>query len=224
MPKIVKSGIVYSSGSTVPAANIPYTPPSGSSSSATTAKAALDELITKTETLESYAGQLTCFRPKINIVTNDYVDAASAGQILYHKFGSIVFVERHDMEALQDLNDSNTYNSGKGIIFATMPIEYGDHWAQFTGYNGESTLFSCIDVVSGGVIATETDSQVTLSATGVTPVRFEIICSKNTDGTTCSLGLYVSDGTIPRGSFFCAHGWYVTDFYQLPSGGGSFPA
>lgn len=53
MPKIVKSGIVYSSGSTVPAANIPYTPPSGSSSSATTAKAALDELITKTETLES---------------------------------------------------------------------------------------------------------------------------------------------------------------------------
>ena len=53
MPKIVKSGIVYSSGSTVPAANIPYTPPSGSSSSATTAKAALDELITKTENLES---------------------------------------------------------------------------------------------------------------------------------------------------------------------------
>ena len=51
MPKIVKSGIVYSSGSTVPAANIPYTPPSGSSSSATTAKAALDELITSVEGL-----------------------------------------------------------------------------------------------------------------------------------------------------------------------------
>ena len=53
MPKIVKSGIVYSSGSTMPAANIPYTPPTGSGSSATTAKAALDELITKTESLES---------------------------------------------------------------------------------------------------------------------------------------------------------------------------
>lgn len=52
MPKIVKSGIVYSSGSTVPAANIPYTPPSGSSSSATTAKAALDELIMSVEGLQ----------------------------------------------------------------------------------------------------------------------------------------------------------------------------
>lgn len=223
MPKIVKSGIVYSSGSTVPAANIPYTPPSGSSSSATTAKAALDELITKTETLESYTGQLTCFSSKVNIVTNDYIDASSVGQILYHKFGSLVFVEEHDMEALQDLTDANTYNSGNGIIFATMPIEYGDHWAQDTTYNGNSELFSCVDVFPGGVVATETDSQVTLSATGVTPVKFEILCSKNSDGTTCSLGLYVSDGTIPKGEYFNAHGWYVINYYSLSSGGSHGP-
>lgn len=71
MPKIVKSGIVYSSGSTVPAANIPYTPPSGSSSSATTAKAALDELITLVEELQDidnrivqYYGESTSYDKK----------------------------------------------------------------------------------------------------------------------------------------------------------------
>lgn len=53
MPKIVKSGIVYSSGSTMPAANIPYTPPSGSGSSATTAKAALDEALNGIKDLKS---------------------------------------------------------------------------------------------------------------------------------------------------------------------------
>ncbi len=53
MPKIVKSGIVYSSGSTVPAANIPYTPPTGSGSTATTAKAAIDEALTGVKDLKS---------------------------------------------------------------------------------------------------------------------------------------------------------------------------
>lgn len=53
MPKIVKSGIVYSSGSTMPAANIPYTPPSGSGSTATTAKAAIDEALTGVKDLKS---------------------------------------------------------------------------------------------------------------------------------------------------------------------------
>lgn len=53
MPKIVKSGIVYSSGSTMPAANIPYTPPSGSGSTATTAKAAIDEALTGVKNLKS---------------------------------------------------------------------------------------------------------------------------------------------------------------------------
>jgi hypothetical protein len=61
MPKIVKSGIVYSSGSTVPAANIPYTPPSGSSSSSTTAKAALDELITSVEGLQNILSRIVMY-------------------------------------------------------------------------------------------------------------------------------------------------------------------
>ena len=59
MPKIVKSGIVYSSGSTMPAANIPYTPPTGSGSSATTAKAALDEALNGIKDLKSSVGTVT---------------------------------------------------------------------------------------------------------------------------------------------------------------------
>lgn len=59
MPKIVKSGIVYSSGSTMPAANIPYTPPTGSGSSATTAKAALDEALNGIKDLKSNVSTVT---------------------------------------------------------------------------------------------------------------------------------------------------------------------
>lgn len=67
MPKIVKSGIVYSSGSTVPAANIPYTPPSGSGSTATTAKAAIDEALTGVKDLKS---SLSTTNGNVTSVTN----------------------------------------------------------------------------------------------------------------------------------------------------------
>ena len=67
MPKIVKSGIVYSSGSTMPAANIPYTPPSGSGSTATTAKAAIDEALTGVKDLKS---SLSTTNGNVTSVTN----------------------------------------------------------------------------------------------------------------------------------------------------------
>ena len=67
MPKIVKSGIVYSSGSTMPAANIPYTPPSGSGSTATTAKAAIDEALTGVKNLKS---SLSTTNSNVTSVTN----------------------------------------------------------------------------------------------------------------------------------------------------------
>lgn len=67
MPKIVKSGIVYSSGSTMPAANIPYTPPSGSGSTATTAKAAIDEALTGVKDLKS---SLSTTNSNVTSVTN----------------------------------------------------------------------------------------------------------------------------------------------------------
>lgn len=67
MPKIVKSGIVYSSGSTTPAANIPYTPPSGSGSTATTAKAAIDEALTGVKDLKS---SLSTTNGNVTSVTN----------------------------------------------------------------------------------------------------------------------------------------------------------
>lgn len=67
MPKIVKSGIVYSSGSTMPAANIPYTPPSGSGSTATTAKAAIDEALTGVKNLKS---SLSSTNSNVTSVTN----------------------------------------------------------------------------------------------------------------------------------------------------------
>ncbi len=67
MPKIVKSGIVYSSGSTMPAANIPYTPPSGSGSTATTAKAAIDEALTGVKDLKS---RLSTTNSNVTSVTN----------------------------------------------------------------------------------------------------------------------------------------------------------
>lgn len=67
MPKIVKSGIVYSSGSTMPAANIPYTPPSGSGSTATTAKAAIDEALTGVKNLKS---SLSTTNINVTSVTN----------------------------------------------------------------------------------------------------------------------------------------------------------
>lgn len=67
MPKIVKSGIVYSSGSTVPAANIPYTPPTGSGSTATTAKAAIDEALTGVKDLKS---SLSTTNGNVTSVTN----------------------------------------------------------------------------------------------------------------------------------------------------------
>lgn len=67
MPKIVKSGIVYSSGSTMPAANIPYTPPSGSGSTATTAKAAIDEALTGVKNLKS---SLSTTNRNVTSVTN----------------------------------------------------------------------------------------------------------------------------------------------------------
>lgn len=67
MPKIVKSGIVYSSGSTMPAANIPYTPPSGSGSTATTAKAAIDEALTGVKNLKS---SLSTTNGNVTSVTN----------------------------------------------------------------------------------------------------------------------------------------------------------
>ena len=67
MPKIVKSGIVYSSGSTVPAANIPYTPPSGSGSTATTAKAAIDEALIGVKDLKS---SLSTTNSNVTSVTN----------------------------------------------------------------------------------------------------------------------------------------------------------
>lgn len=67
MPKIVKSGIVYSSGSTMPAANIPYTPPSGSGSTATTAKVAIDEALTGVKDLKS---SLSTTNSNVTSVTN----------------------------------------------------------------------------------------------------------------------------------------------------------
>lgn len=67
MPKIVKSGIVYSSGTTMPAANIPYTPPSGSGSSATTAKGALDDALNGVKSLKS---SLATTNSNVTTVTN----------------------------------------------------------------------------------------------------------------------------------------------------------
>ena len=67
MPKIVKSGIVYSSGSTMPAANIQYTPHSGSGSTATTAKAAIDEALTGVKDLKS---SLSTTNSNVTSVTN----------------------------------------------------------------------------------------------------------------------------------------------------------
>lgn len=118
MPKIVKSGIVYSSGSTVPAANIPYTPPSGSSSSATTAKAALDELITSVEGLQG--------TNKYTGTSNDWNDKGSMTySVVYNKATLMtnVSVEIHITEHMT-AGDQIRFNlGGTGNIEPIIDIE-----------------------------------------------------------------------------------------------------
>ena len=105
MPKIVKSGIVYSSGSTMPAANIPYTPPSGSGSTATTAKAAIDEALTGVKDLKS---GLSTTNSNVTSVTKKAEANASNITNLTSRMGSAETKIMNLTNTVKSLNDTGT--------------------------------------------------------------------------------------------------------------------
>lgn len=121
MPKIVKSGIVYSSGSTMPAANIPYTPPSGSGSTATTAKAAIDEALTGVKDLKS---SLSTTNGNVTSVTNKANTNASNITNLTSRMGTAETNIKNATNTANSLNATSTlavtavadsYTSAKSI-------------------------------------------------------------------------------------------------------------
>lgn len=121
MPKIVKSGIVYSSGSTMPAANIPYTPPSGSGSTATTAKAAIDEALTGVKDLKS---SLSTTNGNVTSVTNKADTNASNITKLTTRMGTAETNIKNATDTANSLNATSTlavtavadsYTSAKSI-------------------------------------------------------------------------------------------------------------
>ncbi len=121
MPKIVKSGIVYSSGSTMPAANIPYTPPSGSGSTATTAKAAIDEALTGVKNLKS---SLSTTNSNVTSVTNKANTNASNITNLTSRMGTAENNIKNATNTANSLNATSTltvtavadsYTSAKSI-------------------------------------------------------------------------------------------------------------
>lgn len=121
MPKIVKSGIVYSSGSTMPAANIPYTPPSGSGSTATTAKAAIDEALTGVKDLKS---SLSTTNGNVTSVTNKADTNASNITKLTTRMGTAETNIRNATDTANSLNATSSlavtavadsYTSAKSI-------------------------------------------------------------------------------------------------------------
>lgn len=121
MPKIVKSGIVYSSGSTMPAANIPYTPPSGSGSTATTAKAAIDEALTGVKDLKS---SLSTTNGNVTSVTNKADTNASNITNLTSRMGTAETKINNVTSTANSLNETSSlavtavadsYTSAKSI-------------------------------------------------------------------------------------------------------------
>lgn len=115
MPKIVKSGIVYSSGSTMPAANIPYTPPSGSGSTATTAKAAIDEALIGVKDLKS---SLSTTNSNVTSVTNKANTNASNITNLTSRMGTA------ETKITNVTNTANSLNATSSLTVTKVSDSY----------------------------------------------------------------------------------------------------